>query len=199
MNFAVLASGHGGNLQAIINAVKKNKIKADLKLVVSNKADAFALERAKQAGIAGLYIDQNHFANREAFDRKVLQYLKEFDIDFVVLAGYMRLLSPHFIKAYPNKILNIHPALLPSFKGVQGIRDAFDYGVKVTGVTVHFVVEEMDAGAIIAQEIVRVVPKDTLKTLSAKVHKAEHRLYPVVIDLFSRGKLKLIGQKVVLR
>jgi phosphoribosylglycinamide formyltransferase 1 len=199
MNFAVLASGYGSNLQAILNALKKKKIKADLKVVISDKSDAFALERAKKAKIASIYINPKDFSDRMAFDRKVLEVLKEHDVDFVVLAGYMRLLSAHFIQAYPNKIMNIHPALLPSFKGVHGIRDAFEYGVKYTGVTVHFVSEEMDSGAIIVQEIVKVSPKDTLKTLAKKIHKVEHKIYPAAIALFASRKLKLAGRKVSLR
>lgn len=199
MNFAVLASGYGSNLQAIINAIKKKKIKADLKVVISDKPDAFALQRAKKAKIAGVYINPKDFPDRMSFDRKVIEYLKEYDIDFVVLAGYMRLLSAHFIQQYPNKIINIHPALLPSFKGVHGIRDAFEYGVKVTGVTVHFVNEEMDGGAIIAQEIVKISSKDTMQTLAKKIHKIEHKIYPQVIDSFSRRNLKVVGRKVFLR
>ena len=187
MNFAVLASGYGGNLQAIINAVQKKKIKADLKLVISDKADAYALVRAKKAKIATVYANPKNFPDRESFDRKLLEYLKELHIDFVVLAGYMRLLSPHFIQQYPNKIINVHPALLPAFKGTRGIRDALDYGVKITGVTVHLVSEEMDAGKIIVQEAVSITPKDTLKSLENKIHRVEHRLYPKVIDWFAKS------------
>ena len=199
MNFAVLASGYGGNLQAIIDATKKKKIKSKLNLVISDKPEAFALVRAKKARVASVYINPKNFPDRESFDRKVIEYLKHFDIDFVVLAGYMRLLSAHFIKQYPNKIMNIHPALLPSFKGLHGIRDAFEYGVKVTGVTVHFVSEEMDAGSIIAQEIVEITSKDTLDSLAKKIHKVEHKLYPQVIEWYSRQKLKLAGRRVVRR
>ncbi len=198
-NFAVLASGYGGNLQAIIDAVQKKKIKAHLKLVLSDKADAYALERAKKAKIASVYVNLKDYPDREAFDRKMLEYLKASKIDFVVLAGFMRLLSPHFIKQYPNKILNIHPSLLPSFKGLHGIKDAFEYGVKVTGVTVHFVTPGMDEGAIIAQEPVRISSKDSLKSLSEKIHKVEHKLYPTVIDCFARGKVRMSGQKAVLQ
>jgi len=199
MNFAVLASGYGGNLQAIIHAVKNKKIKANLKLVVSDRADAYALVRAKKAKISNIFINPKDFSNREAFDRKVLEYLKDFDIDFVVLAGYMRLLSRHFIKQYPNKILNIHPALLPAFKGVQAIREAFEYGVKVTGVSVHFVVQEMDAGAIIIQRQVSISPKDTLESLAEKIHRVEHKIYPQAIEWFARRKLRVVGRKVFLR
>ena len=187
MNFAVLASGYGGNLQAIIDAVKKKKIKAHLKLVVSDRSDAFALVRAKKARVASVWINPKNYADRESFDRKVLQYLKEYKVDFVVLAGYMRLLSSHFIHQYPDKIINVHPALLPSFKGTHSIRDAFDYGVKVTGVSVHFVNEEMDAGKIIAQEAVKITPQDTLESLEKKIHRVEHKLYPTVIDWFAKS------------
>ena len=199
MNFAVLASGNGGNLQAIINAVKAKKIKANLRVVISDKKDAYALERANKAKITSVFVNPKDFKDRESFDRAVLVCLKEFDIDFVVLAGYMRLLSSHFITQYQNKILNIHPALLPSFKGVQGIKDAFEYGVRVTGVSVHFVVEEVDAGAIIMQEPVVVSPKDTLESLAKKIHAVEHKIYPKAIDLFAKGKLKLAGRKVITR
>jgi phosphoribosylglycinamide formyltransferase-1 len=199
MNFAVLASGFGGNLQAIIDAIKKKKIKANLKLVISDKPDAFALERARKAKIASVYVNPKDFADRMAFDRKVIECLQENKVDFIVLAGYMRLLSSHFIQQYPHRIINIHPALLPSFKGVNGIRDAFEYGVKITGVTVHFVNEEMDAGEIIAQEMIKITPKDTLKTLAKKIHKVEHKIYPQAIDWFSRRKLKVVGRKVALR
>jgi len=196
MNFAVLASGRGGNLKAIIEAVKKGTIKAHLKAVISDKKDAYALEHASQAGIPAVYIDPKDFQDRESFDRAVIERLREFKIDFIVLAGYMRLLSGYFIRQYPDKVLNIHPSLLPAFKGTHAIKDAFDHGVKVTGPTVHFVNEEMDAGAIILQEPVRVDPKDTLESLEEKIHQAEHRIYPQAIDLFVRGKLKIEGRKV---
>ncbi|MEI7999418.1 MAG: phosphoribosylglycinamide formyltransferase [Candidatus Omnitrophota bacterium] len=198
-NFAVLASGNGGNLQAIIDAVRLKKIKAHLRLVISDKAEAFALERAKKAKVATVYINPKNYPDRESFDRKVLECLKEFEIDFVVLAGYMRLLSSYFIKQYPNKIMNIHPALLPSFKGIHGIQDAFEYGVKVTGVTIHFVNEKMDDGVIILQEAINITSKDTLESLSQKIHKIEHKLYPKAIDLFVKESWKVTGRKLSLR
>ncbi|MBI3602065.1 MAG: phosphoribosylglycinamide formyltransferase [Candidatus Omnitrophica bacterium] len=199
MNFAVLASGHGGNLQAIINAVKKKKIKAHLKLVVSDRADAYALVRARKANISSVSINPQDFPDREAFDRKVLEHFKNFDIDFVVLAGYMRLLGRRFIKQYPHKILNIHPALLPAFKGVRAIREALAYGVKVTGVSVHFVVEEMDSGAIIMQQAVPISSRDTAKSLATKIHRVEHKIYPQAIDWLARRKLRVVGRRVFLR
>ena len=193
MNFAVFASGFGGNLQAIINAVKRRQIRADLKLVLSDRADAYALKRAQKANVPTVFIDPKNFKDRESFDRVVVAILKREKIDFVVLAGFMRILSPYFIKTFPNKILNIHPSLLPAFKGARAIQDAFDYGVKATGVTVHFVDEEVDHGAVILQEAVPVSAQDTLDSLEAKIHKVEHRIYPKAIDLFASGKLKIEG------
>ncbi len=196
-NFAVFASGHGGNLQAIINAVKNKRIHASLKLVFSNKQEAYALVRAHKAGIPTLFLDPHDFKTREEYDRAIVKELKKHKIDFIVLAGYMRLISSAFIDQYPNKILNIHPSLIPAFKGAHGIRDAFEYGAKVTGVTIHFVVEEMDAGAIIAQVPVKITDDDTLLSLEEKIHTAEHKLYPPVIDLFARGRYKIKGRKVI--
>ena len=196
MNFAVLASGRGSNLKAIIEAVQSGTIKARLKVVISDKKDAHALEHAREAKIPTAFIDPKDFNDRESYDRAVVERLGEFNIDFVVLAGYMRLLSSYFIRQYPDKILNIHPSLLPAFKGTHAVKDVFDYGVKVTGPSVHFVCDELDAGAIILQEPVRVTPEDSLESLEEKIHQAEHRIYPKVIDLFSRGKLKIEGRKV---
>jgi len=196
MNFAVLASGRGGNLEAIIKAIKAGKIEAHLKVVISDKKEAYALEHARQAGVPGIYFDPKDFQDRESFDRAIIGRLLEFKIDFVVLAGYMRLLSSHFIHQYRDKILNIHPSLLPSFKGMHAIKDAFDYGTKVTGPTVHFVNEDMDGGPIILQEPVRVDPHDNVSSLEEKIHQAEHRIYPQAIDLYARGRLKIEGRNV---
>ncbi len=198
MNFAVFASGHGSNLQAIIHSVQKGEIKANLSLVFSNNPKAFALERANRAGIKTLVLNPNDYMNRQSFDREIIARLKKENIDFIVLAGYMLLLSPFFIKKYPHKILNVHPSLLPAFKGTRAIKDAFLYGAKVTGVTIHFVDEKMDHGQIIMQEALRIKETDTLEILEQKIHSVEHRLYPKTIDLFTQGKLKVDGRKVVL-
>jgi phosphoribosylglycinamide formyltransferase 1 len=197
MNFAVLASGSGTNLQAIITACKQKRIKAGLKVVFSDKPDAMALERARKARVPCVaYRSPKLHATRASFDKAVIKLLKEEKVDFVVLAGYMRILSPVFIRAFKDKILNIHPALLPAFKGGQAIHDAFLYGAKVTGVTVHLVDEEVDHGPIVAQAAVEIKSSDTLASLEAKIHKVEHRLYPQVIDLFARGKLRVDGRIV---
>ena len=190
MNFAVFASGFGSNLQAIIDAVARGEIKADLKLVLSDKKNSFALERAQKAGIPTVWIDPKQFQDRASFDAACLKELKKNKIDFIALAGYMRILSPGFIKAYSNKIINIHPAYLPAFKGANAIKDAFAAKVKETGVTVHFVVEEVDSGPIILQEKLLIEPQDTLESLEKRVHALEHKLYPKAIALFVDGKIK---------
>ena len=196
MKFAVFASGNGSNLQAIIDAVKDSVIKAELVLVFSDNKKAFALKRAQDAGIKTLQLSRKDYATPQSYEREILIHLKEAGIDFIVLAGYMKILSPFFVKNFPKNILNIHPSLLPSFKGINGIKDAFTYGVKTTGVTVHFVDEKMDHGPIIAQEAVRITEDDDLKSLEEKIHKAEHRLYPKAISLFIDGRLKVKGRRV---
>ncbi len=191
MRFAVLASGYGSNLQAIIKAVKQGKIKATLGLVISDNKNAFALKRAKKAGIKAVFINPKQYHKREDFDREMVKHLRQEQIDFVVMAGFMRILSPYFIRTYKNKILNIHPALLPAFKGAHAIKDAFFYGVKVTGVSVHFADEKVDHGPIILQEPVRITDRDTLASVEEKIHKVEHKLYPKAIELFVKGKLNI--------
>lgn len=196
MKFAVFASGYGSNLQAIIDAVKAGEIKAELALVFSNNRKAHALERAQKAGIKTLFLDPKHYATPQSFERALVIHLKEEGINFIVLAGYMRLLTPFLVKTYHQKILNIHPSLLPSFKGIKGVKDALTYGVKITGVTVHFVDEKTDHGPIILQESFKITEKDTLKTLEEKIHALEHKLYPKAIQLFVEGRLKIRGRRV---
>ena len=196
MNVAVFVSGSGTNLQAIIDAISGGKIKAKISLVVSDKKDAYALTRAKSADIETFVLSSKGFSSREDYDKEIIKELEKKDIGLVVLAGFMRLVSTFFIKKYKNKIMNVHPALLPSFKGTHGIKDAFLYGVKKTGVTVHFVDEKLDHGPIILQESVKIEESDTLETLETKIHKIEHRLYPEAIRLFTEGKLKIENRKV---
>lgn len=193
---AIFCSGFGSNLQAIINAVKKGKIKAKIALVVSDRIDAYALVRARKASIPIFYIDRTNFKDRLSFDKYIAQYLKTTEIDYVILAGYMRLVSPNFVRQFKNRILNIHPSLLPSFKGTQAIKDALDYGEKVTGVTVHFVDEEPDHGPIVLQEEVKIKEDDTEETLAERIHKIEHKLYPQAIKLLVRDKLEIRGRQV---
>lgn len=196
MNIAVFASGRGTNFQAIINAVKKGLIKANLSLLICDKQNAFAIKRAKKSGIKFVLLKKEGYFNEIDFENKILQLLKENNIDLIVLAGFMRIVGPRLVKRYKNKILNIHPALLPSFKGKEGIKDAFEYGVKVTGVTVHFVDEKMDHGPIILQAAVEIAETDTLEILEAKIHKLEHKIYPEAIKLFVAGRLEVQGRKV---
>ena len=196
MKFAVFISGNGSNLQAIIDAVKAGHIKAELALVLSSNPKAYGLKRAEAAGIKTVVFDPKTYTNRQSVDRDIVIFLKQEKIDFIVLAGYLRLLTKFFIHQYERKILNVHPSLLPSFKGVQGIKDAFTYGCKVTGVTVHYVNEKMDNGPIILQEPVRIAENDTLEILEQKIHAAEHRVYPKAIALFVENRLKITGRQV---
>ena len=195
MNFAVFASGRGTNLQAIIDTVKKGKIKANLSLVISDNPGAYALKRAKKAGVKAVIINPKDFFDKQSFDEALIVCLQKEKIDFIVLAGYMRILSPFFVRRFHRKILNIHPAILPAFKGAHAIKDAFDYGAKTTGVTVHFADEKIDHGPIILQETVTIGPRDTLATLQEKIHNVEHEIYPKAIDLFARGRVKVSGRK----
>ncbi len=188
---AVLASGQGTNLEAILEAVAADKIAGEVVLVLSDRGDARALERARRRNISAKFVDPRRYANREEYDRALVGELNEKKAELVVLAGYMRLLSPYFVEQYPLKIINIHPSLLPSFAGTDGIGDAIAYGVKITGCTVHFVDENLDSGPVILQEAVPVIQGDSAKTLRQRIHAAEHRLYPTAIDLFCRDKLKV--------
>ncbi|MDP3730274.1 MAG: phosphoribosylglycinamide formyltransferase [Candidatus Omnitrophota bacterium] len=196
INIAVLVSGSGTNLQAIIDEVGKGHIPAKIAFVLSDKKDAFALERARKAGIETITLDKKDYKKREDFDRKIIERLKNKNVELVILAGFMRLLSSYFVREYRNRIINIHPALLPSFKGSHGIKDALAHGVKVTGVTVHFVDEHLDNGPIILQKTVDIKEDDTEETLLERIHKEEHKAYPEAIKLFVEGKLEIKGRKV---
>ena len=198
MNIAVFASGRGSNFTAIIQAIKKGKIKGSLALLVCDNHEAGAINRARRAGVKVAVVLRKGFASKSEFENKIIQALKDNKIDLIVLAGFMRILSPGFVREYSGKIINIHPSILPAFKGGHAIQDAFDYGVKVTGVTVHFVDELMDHGPVILQEAVKIEEKDTMEKLEAKIHKLEHKLYPEAIALFLKGKLRISKRKVKL-
>jgi phosphoribosylglycinamide formyltransferase 1 len=199
MNIAVLCSGSGTNLQAIIDGVKTGYIPATIALVISDNRQALALERASKAGIETLVLDKKNFKTREDFDKEIIKNLKKKDVALVVLAGFMRLISPYFVKEYKNRIMNIHPALLPSFKGTRGIKDALEYGVKVTGPTVHFVDDKLDNGPIIMQKAVEVKDDDTEETLLERVHKEEHKIYPEAVKLFTEGRLEIKVRRVIVK
>jgi len=195
-NIAVFASGRGSNFSAIARAAKKGIIKANLALLVSDNPQAGVIAKAKRAGVKIALVKRKEYSSKQDFEAAIMRQLEENKIDLIVLAGFMRMLSPEFVRQYYGRIINIHPALLPSFKGEQGIKDAFDYGVKVTGVTVHFVDEEMDHGPIILQGSLKIEEDDTPETLKQRIHKLEHKLYPQAINLFVEGKLKIEGRKV---
>ena len=192
---AVLASGEGTNLEAILEASECGEISGRVDLVLSDRREARALERARRRGVRALFMDPALYGSREEYDRALAAELRRSGIELVVLAGFMRLLSPPILQAFPLRIMNIHPSLLPSFPGTSGVSDALDYGVKVAGCTVHFVDEGLDRGPIILQEAVPVFQNDTVETLHGRIHALEYRLYPRAIDLFCREKLKVEGRR----
>lgn len=185
---AVLISGNGSNLQALIDAAKAPGYPAQIALVISNNPDAYGLERAKAANIPARVISHKNYSTREGFDDGMQAVLSEHQIDLVCLAGFMRLLSASFVKRWQGKLLNIHPSLLPAFKGAHAVRDALAAGVSESGCTVHHVIEAVDAGEIILQERVPVLPGDTEATLHQRIHAAEHRIYPEALKLVTQSK-----------
>jgi len=199
VNIGVLVSGSGTNLQAIIEAIKAGKIEGKICIVISDNPNAYAIKRAKKYNIKTQYINYKEFNNREEYDKKIISILKEKDCDLVVLAGYMKILTPYFINAYKNKIMNIHPALLPSFPGLHVQKKAIDHGVKVSGCTVHFVDEGLDSGPIIIQQVVEVKDDDTEESLVERILREEHRIYPRAIQLFSEGKLIIKGRRIFIK
>lgn len=195
----VLISGRGSNLQAILDAISDGRLSARVGLVASNVAGAAGLTRAERAGVPTAVISHKDFSSREAFDEAILEKLRAHDVDAVCLAGFMRILSPVLVRAFPGRILNIHPSLLPSFVGLHAQRQAVEYGVKVSGVTVHLVDEELDHGPILLQKAVPVLDDDDEETLSERILAEEHRAYPEAIGLVLDGKVKLEGRKAVHR
>lgn len=196
LNIGVLISGSGSNLQAIIDACAKGDIKARISCVISNKEDAYGLERARKAGIPALHLDHRAYSGREAYDEALVATLREFEVDLVALAGFMRIITCTLLDAFPMAVMNIHPALLPSFPGLHAQKQALDYGAKVAGCTVHFVDCGTDTGPIIIQAAVPVLEDDTEETLSARIQKEEHRVYPEAIRLFTQGRLEVNGRVV---
>ncbi|HVO96326.1 MAG TPA: phosphoribosylglycinamide formyltransferase [Terriglobales bacterium] len=194
----VLISGSGTNLQAIIDAIQAKMLDAEIRVVLSNKAGAYGLERARQHRIATEVLDHKSFASRENYDQAVVDALQARGVELVVLAGFMRLLSPVFVKAYSNRIMNIHPALLPAFPGLHVQKKALEHGVRFSGCTVHFVNEECDEGPIIIQAVVPVYPDDTEESLAARILKQEHCIYPRAIQLYAEGRLHVVGRRVLI-
>lgn len=200
LRLGILASGRGSNLQAIINAVEAGSLQARIALVLSNKREAQALERARRHGLPEVFLDSAPFAgrpdSREAYDHAVLDALQKHDVELVLLAGYMRIVTPVLIHAYSNRIMNIHPSLLPAFPGLDVQHKALDWGVKLAGCTVHFVTDRVDEGPIIIQAAVPVLDGDTADTLSARILTEEHTIYPKAIQLYVAGRLRVEGRQV---
>jgi len=196
LRLGVLASGRGSNLQSIMDAAAAGKINAGVAVVISDNKDAFALKRACRAGVPAEFVNPNGFASKEEYERAVVALLKERSVDLVCLAGYMRLVGGVMLEAFPYRIMNIHPALLPSFPGLHGQEQARAYGVKFSGCTVHFVDEGMDTGPIILQAVVPVLDDDTADTLAARILEQEHRIYPEAVRLFAEGRLRVNGRRV---
>jgi phosphoribosylglycinamide formyltransferase-1 len=194
---AVLVSGGGTNLQAIIDAIEAGKLDARIEIVLSNRVDAYGLVRARNHRIPTEVLEHKQFASREAFDQAVVDILRARGVELVALAGFMRLLSPVFVKAFSNRIMNIHPALLPSFPGLHVQKRAVEHGVRFSGCTVHFVNEQCDEGPIIIQAVVPVYPSDTEESLAARILRQEHRIYPRAIQLYSEGRLRVEGRRVL--
>ncbi len=196
LKIAVLASGSGSNLQAIIDEIKSGFLPVELALVLSDKPQAYALQRAEAAGVPTKVLLPADFASREDYDAELVRLLKASGAEAVALAGYMRLVTRVFLQAFPHRVLNIHPALLPSFPGLHGQRQAFEYGVKVAGCTVHFVDEGMDSGPIILQAPVPVLEDDDADSLAARILEQEHIIYPLALRLLAEGKLHIEGRRV---
>lgn len=199
LSLAVLASGRGSNFQAIIDEIEAGKINATIKLLIVDNPNAYAIERAKKHSIEYLYINPKEFPTKDDFFLKIADELKKRDVELVILAGFMRIVRKPLIDAFPNRIMNIHPALLPSFPGLHGQKQAVDYGARISGCTVHFVDEGMDTGPVIIQAAVPVSPDDTEETLSARILRLEHKIFPEAIRLYAEGRLSVEGRGVKIK
>lgn len=196
VKLGVLVSGSGSNLQSIIDHIEKGLIDAEIRMIISNNPEAYALVRARKHGIPYTVLEHRDFATREDFDGKMIEVFNLSGVELVIMAGFMRVLSPLFLNAFPMRIMNIHPALLPSFPGMHAQKQAFDYGVKFSGCTVHFADEGVDTGPIIIQAVVPVYDQDTDEILAQRILKEEHRIYLKAIQLYAEGKLHVVGRKV---
>jgi phosphoribosylglycinamide formyltransferase-1 len=193
----VIISGRGSNLQSIIGAIGARTLDATIAVVISNRADAAGLQRARDAGIDAVVLNPRDYAGREAYDTAIAELLQSREVELVCLAGYMRLVGAPLLDAFPNRVLNIHPSLLPSFPGLEAQRQALEHGVRVSGATVHVVTAELDAGPIIAQSCVPVLDGDTVETLAARILVEEHRLYPQAIRVILDGRWQLAGRRLI--
>ena len=196
LSLAILLSGNGTNLQAIIDSIDSGQLKADIKIVISNNKDAFGLERAKKNSIKNLCIDHKDFADRESFDERLLEEVKQEEIDFIVLAGFMRILGSNFIRNFPNKIINIHPSLLPKYPGLNTHKKVLENKDKEHGVTVHLVDEGLDSGPIIGSMKLKVIEGEKESDLERRIHKIEHYIYPKILSEFQEGKITTTNNKI---
>ena len=199
LKLGVLVSGSGSNLQAIIDCIGTGGLNAEINVTISNRAGVYALVRCEKHGIPAVVVRHQDFPAREDYDQRMIEILQSHGVDLVVMAGFMRILTPLFLKAFPMQVMNIHPALLPAFPGVHVQQQAIDYGVKFSGCTVHFADEGVDTGPVIIQAVVPVLPQDTADTLAARILKEEHRIYPQAIRFYAEGRLQISGRKVVVR
>jgi phosphoribosylglycinamide formyltransferase-1 len=202
LRVAVLASGRGSNLQAVIDAIEAGTVQARIVAVISNKKDSPALERASRHGLSGLFIDPKPYAgrpdSREAYDLALLDVLRQHDVELVLLAGYMKIVTKVLVEAFANRMMNIHPSLLPSFPGLDVQKKAIEWGCKLAGCTVHFVTEGVDEGPIILQAAVPILDEDSSDTLAARILVQEHKLYPRAVQLFAEGRLLVEGRRVLI-
>jgi phosphoribosylglycinamide formyltransferase-1 len=196
MNIAVLVSGRGSNLQAMIDSIENGYLKARISVVISDIENAYALGRAKKHGVEAVFVDPEKYSSKELYEKQVLAVLKKHNAELILLAGYMKILGKTLLSAYKDRILNIHPALLPAFPGLHAQKQAFEHGVKVAGCTVHFVDETLDGGAIILQRCVEVKEDDTYETLADRILEQEHKIYPEAVKLFVENRLRIEGRKV---
>lgn len=198
VKLGVLVSGSGSNLQSIIDRIDDGNLTADIACVISNNAGAFGLERARQHAIPALHIDHRLFAGRSAYDAALVETLQHYGVELVILAGFMRIITPVLIDAFPHAIMNIHPAILPAFPGLHAQRQALDHGARLSGCTVHFVDAGTDTGPIVIQAAIPVHDDDTEESLSARIQVEEHRIYPRAIQLYAEGRLSVEGRRVVI-
>lgn len=197
LKIGVLLSGSGTNLQAIIDAIANDGLPVEIVRVVSSRPDAYGIERAKAAGIPAIALNREMYADPEAADARIVAELREAGAEYIAMAGYMRKVTPIMLDAFPDRVLNLHPALLPSFKGAHAIADAFDAGVKVTGITVHFANEDYDKGPIVAQRAVPVLEDDDIDALEARIHETEHIIYPEVLRAIAEGRMTLDADRKI--
>lgn len=198
LTLGVLASGRGSNLQAVLDAIASGRLDAKVAVVVSDREDSLALERARAAGLLARFVHPKSFSTREAHDASLAELLRGLGVDVVVLAGYMRIVTRELLSAFPDRVINVHPSLLPAFPGIHAQRQAVDYGVKLSGCSVHFVTENVDQGAIILQAAVPVHDDDTEASLADRILEQEHRLLPAALQLYAEGRLSIVGRRVVI-